>query len=226
MDRLIGLCPRGIGNDHQKFRDTVGEFEAQFPDDPPDQVRLAQLVLQLNAANALDPGDYIELGVFRGMTLKVIYRYMDKDRSLYGLDTFAGFDERDIASERLLYKNAWTAGNFAPTSPSEVARYVGNGKHPPNLFLMPGWFPDSYAGCKRKRWRFAHVDMDLFDPTYRALETLWPQMVPGGIIMVHDYGCPHFRARYAVDRFCQIIELPPVELPDRYSTAVIRKPWK
>ncbi len=222
IDRAVGLCPTDILDDRQKFRGVLNEYERQFPDDPPDQVRLVQLVQQLHAANELEPGDYIELGTLLGMTLKVIHQYMDPDRTLYSFDTFTGFDQRDVDDEKAIYSNKWRQGNFRATSPEYVAHYLGR---PENLRLIPGWFPETFDGYHHLLWRFAHIDMDLYQPTLIALLLLWPRMVPGGIIMIHDYGCTSFRAKLAVDHFCKGVGVAPVALADRFSTAIIRRPW-
>jgi len=205
-----------------RFANDLAEFERMFPRDPPDQARLLQLHQQLDAANKLAPGDYVELGVLFGQTLKFIHRRMDPERELYGFDTFVGFDARDIAVERGLYPCHWRVGNFSSTSADGVAEYLGR---PNNLKLVTGWLPMAFKPFEHLRWRFAHVDMDLYAPTRAALALLWPRMVPGGIIMVHDYGCCGFRARNAVDEFGLEVGVPPIEMPDRYSTAIIRKPW-
>src|SRR5579863_9986156 len=55
--------------------------------DPLDPVRIVLLYQLLAAANELTPGDYIELGTYGGLTLKVIHRLMDPQRTLYALDT-------------------------------------------------------------------------------------------------------------------------------------------
>lgn len=199
----------------------IAEHEKMFPTDPPDQIRLVAIYQQLLVANALAPGDYIELGSLYGQTLRFIHRYMDPARTLYSFDTFLGFDERDLTVERAIYPNGWVVGNFAPTSAEKVAKYLGN---PINLQLVPGWFPDSFKPYEDIRWRFAHVDMDLYAPTLSALVVLWPRMVPGGVIMVHDYGCPGFRASLAVDEFCIDAGIAPIMLPDWHGTAVLRKP--
>ena len=92
-----------------------------------DPNRVLNFFQNIEAANKLAPGDYLELGSHRGFSLRVIYRFMDPSRTLYSLDTFEGFDERDIAVEQTKYATSWTAGSFAPTSVERVARYVGDG---------------------------------------------------------------------------------------------------
>ena len=212
------------------FREALKAYSSVSVEDEPsglytDPNRVLNFFQALQAANRLPPGDYIELGSHRGFSLRVIHRFMDPSRNLYAFDTFEGFDKKDIAIEATKYKCSWTAGSFAPTSVERVAHYVGDGSWPTNLKIIKGWFPESFKGLDHIRWRFVHIDFDLYQPIRVALETFWERLVPGGIIMVHDYGCYGFPAvRSAVDEFCIKIGLLPTELNDRWSTALIRKP--
>ena len=138
-----------------------------------DPIRVVNFHQQIAAANKLPAGDYIELGSHRGYSLRLIHCFMDPQRTLYSLDTFQGFDQRDIDKEHTVYRNDWAAGGFAPTSVERVARYVGDGAWPTNLKLIQGWFPDTFKGLEDRRWRFIHVDFDLYQPIKLALETLW-----------------------------------------------------
>lgn len=192
-----------------------------------DPIRVLNFFQAIEAANKLPPGDYIELGSHRGFSLRVIHKFMDQARTLYALDTFEGFDQRDIDIESTQYDSSWTAGNFAPTSVERVAQYVGDGTPPGNLKLVKGWFPESFRGLEDRRWRFVHIDFDLYQPIKTAMEMLWETLLPGGIMMVHDYGCYGFPgARKAVDESCERFGVLPIELSDRWSTAIIRKPLR
>ena len=206
--------------DREGFKALINSLEAVYPNDPPDQVRFYQLMRLVEAANDLPDGEYLELGTHVGITLKLIHQYMDKTGRLCSVDTFEGFDRRDIAVEP---NKRWRVGNFLPTSAERVRDFLGN---PDNLTVIAGWFPDAFEPLMSLKWRFAHVDMDLQQPTARALEILWPRMVPGGIIVLHDYRHPMFCVREVVDEFCHRIGLLPVEMPDRFGTGVIRKPLR
>jgi hypothetical protein len=213
-----------------RFRDAaIAYCRVPVEDEPSglysDPIRVLQFFQMVEAANKLDAGDYVELGSHRGFSLRVIHRFMDQTRRLYSFDTFEGFDERDITIEKSLYDAPWSAGTFAPTSVERVAQYVGDGAWPENLTIVKGWFPESYANVAGAKWRFVHIDFDLYQPIKAALEATWTDVVPGGIVMVHDYGCYGFpAARRAVDEFAETIGLLPIELVDRWSTAVFRKP--
>ncbi len=212
------------------FRDALKAYTNVSVEDEPsglysDPNRVLNFYQLVSAANKLPDGDYIELGSHRGFSLRVIHRFMDPSRTLYSFDTFEGFSEQDIEVEKSKYDTSWGAGSFAPTSVARVAHYVGDGAWPDNLKIVKGWFPESFRGLEDVRWRFVHIDFDLYQPIKAALETLWEPLLPGGIMMIHDYGCYGFPgSRMAVDAFCESIGQLPIELSDRWSTAVIRKP--
>jgi O-methyltransferase len=204
-----------------QLRKAIAEYNAAhgWPFDP---IRVVHLFQQLEATSVLPPGDYLELGVHKGFTLKVIHRFMDSTRTLYALDTFEGFDNRDLSVEAAHYASPWRAGNFLPTSVEGVGAYVGD---PTNLKIVKGWFPDSFQGLEGRSWRFVHIDFDLYQPIKTALETLWPALVPGGVVIVHDYGNYGFpAARQAVDEFCDTVGVFPIQFGDRWGSVGLRKP--
>lgn len=215
---------------HEVFRDALrGYISVPVADEASglysDPIRVLNFFQMIQAANRLPPGDYLELGSHRGYSLRVIHHFMDPTQTLYSLDTFEGFDAKDIAIEQTQYDAPWIAGNFAPTSVERVARYVGDGVWPANLKIVKGWFPEAFHGLEDRHWRFVHIDFDLYQPIKTALEMLWDKVLPGGVIMVHDYGSFGFpAARKAVDEFCATVGQFPIELSDRWSTAVLRKP--
>ncbi len=226
-DALWQTKPNIFGIDQQewiKFSSCLDAYGDKEPNDPPDSMRVLQFYHLLKAAHRLPLGDYLELGTHRGQCLRVMYQFMDQTQRLYALDTFTGFDERDIVKEKQLYQNEYHAGYFSPTSAECVARYVGDGAPPLNLTVITGWFPQAFDPYLYKMWRFVHIDMDLYQPTVAALDILWSRMVIGGIILLHDYGCGAFPGiKLAVDQFCARMGIFPIELSDRFGSAVIRK---
>lgn len=191
---------------------------------PYDPNRVMQFMNLLDAANQAPEGDYLELGSHRGLSARLIYRLMDPSRHLYLLDTFEGFVEEDLVVERKIYDNSWHVGNFLPTSPEGVARYVGGGTAPKNLTTIKGWYPQAFQGFDDHKWRFVHVDFDLYQPIRIACDALWPNLVPGGVMVIHDYGCFGFRANIAVDEFAAEQGLTPFHLGDRWGSVAFFKP--
>jgi hypothetical protein len=91
------------------------------------------------------------------------------------------------------------------------------------LEIVKGWFPESFKGLEHIRWRFVHIDLVSTDKN-RAGNILGAATV-GRRYRVHDYGCYSFQAaRMAVDEFCNAVGVLPTEMPDRWGSAVIRKP--
>jgi len=202
------------------FQQVLMEYQ-QAISEPSDPVRIIQMFNLIRTANRLPPGDYAEFGTHLGFTLKAIHKFMDPECMLYSFDTFEGFDWRDVLVEHHKGYPQWKAGGFSPTSVEHVAHYLGN---PINVRFIKGRIPESYPIEKEHQWRFVHLDMDLYQPTLAALKLVWESMVPGGIILVHDYGDSGFATDEAVDEFCESRDVFPVELADHWGSAVIRRP--
>lgn len=190
-----------------------------------DPMRVLHLINLVETANTLQDGHYIELGVHRGFTLRIIHQTMDRNKALYGLDTFTGFDPRDVQVERNLYPDNGTKYGFHPTSLEGVRKYLADGGDAKNVELIKGWFPQTFAGLEGFRWRFVHIDFDLYEPVRQAMNLLWPNIVVGGVMLVHDYGCLGFPGvKIAVDQFAKAQGVFPVQLADRWGSVVFRKP--
>ncbi len=141
------------------------------------------------ATNSL-AGDVAELGVYRGGTAKLIGHHAPGAK-LHLFDTFTGipFDDAEPGGHR--------AGDF-PSDAEDVRDYLDN----PNAVFHIGIFPDT-APADDSRFRFVHLDGDTGQTTAAALDYFSPRMVPGGIIVLDDYGwhmCPGV-ARALHERF-------------------------
>ena len=67
-----------------------------------------------------------------------------------------------------------------------------------------GWIPDRFAEIQDHRFAFAHIDVDLYQPTRDSLEFMFPRLLPGGAIVVDDYGYSQFPgAQKAVNEFLE-----------------------
>lgn len=88
--------------------------------------------------------------------------------------------------------------------------------------MIPGRVPETLAPYEGYRWRFAHLDMDLYEPTRTALEWLWPRMVPGGIINLHDYSALQ-GVKKAVDDFLHPLQRLAIPMGDRFGSVVISR---
>ena len=66
--------------------------------------------------------------------------------------------------------------------------------------FVPGWFEDTLPGLPVGQLALLRVDADLYSSTRDVLDHLYDRVVPGGFIIVDDYGAFSFCQR-AVDEF-------------------------
>jgi O-methyltransferase len=61
-----------------------------------------------------------------------------------------------------------------------------------NLWVLgpvhAGWIPETFKGLEESKISLAHIDLDLYQGTKDALEFIAPRIVPGGFIVIDDYG--------------------------------------
>jgi Macrocin-O-methyltransferase (TylF) len=175
----------------------------------------------LNLAQVMQddiPGDFVELGVYKGNSAKILHHFAKRNRRrLFLFDTFAGFDQRDaVGVDRKLAHRG-----FKDTSLDYVRDFVGTD----GVEYLPGFFPES-APTDRLPQTVAvlHLDCDLREPMRAGLETFYPRMASGGLMLLHDYASGHWPgATAAIDEFFRNKPERLVIMPDKSGTAVARK---
>jgi hypothetical protein len=131
-------------------------------------------------------GDFVECGVLRGFCSNVIFKYLDfgtLPRQAYLYDTFSGLPpETSTEAER----TGWDYSAFDPEKLyGEVReRFSAFG----NVNVIRGIVPDSFAIASPQRVAFLHVDMNSEKAEMLALEHLFNKVVPGGVIVLDDFG--------------------------------------
>ena len=172
------------------------------------------LALRLNtlvwaASEALRiPGDFVECGVWRGYCSAVIADCLDFDRvpkQFYLYDTFDGIPPQ-YDSERH-DSPAFHEGGLYESVVGWFARF-------PNVRVVRGIVPDSFAQAAPERIAFLHLDMNSSKSEIAALEVLFDRVSPGGLVVFDDYGWSGYAAqKVAEDAFMRqrghrILELP------------------
>jgi O-methyltransferase len=147
-------------------------------------------------------GAMAELGVYQGSSAQIICEAKE-DCALYLFDTFSGLPEPGEIETRLL-----TRGQFSASLPAVQGLLQAYS----NVCFHPGMFPQSAEGMDGVRFSLVHLDADLYSSTLAGLEFFYPRMVPGGIIITHDYstlpGVARAFAEFLTDRPEVVIELP------------------
>jgi O-methyltransferase len=143
---------------------------------------LWQLVEQ---AAKLPEGDVIEVGVWRGGTgglLATRCASLGLNCRVYLCDTFAGVVKADAAEK------IYAGGEHSDTSVA-IVKALMRSLNVENEVILEGIFPDDTG--KRigdSRFRFAHIDVDVYRSAKESVEWLWPRLVIGGIMVYDDYG--------------------------------------
>ena len=135
-----------------------------------------QLLACLDAAAAMG-GDVAELGVAYGASAKLLSLRLPPGKQLYLFDTFEGLPEVTAPDGR-----RFRAGEFQ-SNLDDVRRYVGTER----VQYCPGLFPASAESLGGLMFSFVHLDADLYESTLAAFEFFYPRLVPGGIVLCHDY---------------------------------------
>jgi hypothetical protein len=73
----------------------------------------------------------------------------------------------------------------------------------PDVQFHEGWIPEVLEKLAETRYRFVHIDVDIYEPTWACLDYFHPRMVAGGLIVIDDYGFPSWPGcKAAVDAWC------------------------
>lgn len=129
-------------------------------------------------------GDIAEVGVFRGGTAR-LFATLESVKMIHLFDTFQGMPETNKLVDHHV------AGDFDDTSLLDVRNYLCSYG---NTRFYQGLFPDSASALpKDVRFSFVHLDVDIYESTYAALNFFVPRMCEGGCLISHDYNsrsCP------------------------------------
>ncbi len=127
-------------------------------------------------AMSTPPGDFVELGVFKGGSAWVLQRALDKRGvgKLHLFDTFTGIPEKTDGLD------SFGLGDFKETNVQDVMAAI------PEAVFHVGRFPDTLPEHV-KDLSFVHVDCDQYESCRLAIFLLWPRLLPGGIMAFDDY---------------------------------------
>jgi hypothetical protein len=134
-------------------------------------------------------GEIAECGSYQGASAFFIAQTC-KDTPIHLFDAFEGLPAPGEFDRAMTDEVAsWELGDLK-TSENVLKENLSQFK---NIQIHKGWIPDRFQEVSNKRFRFVHVDVDLYEPTRDSLEFFYPRMVAHGIMVLDDYGflkCP------------------------------------
>lgn len=175
------------------FQKTLDRI-ADIPGIPP--ARCYELQSAIRAVAAVC-GDVAECGVRYGRSTVSLLMADTESREYFLFDSWAGLStpgKQDATSD----VEPWKAGDIA----SDEAITRKNLADWQNVHFLRGWIPDRFSEVGDRCFAFVHVDVDLYEPTIKALQFFADRLAPGAVLMCDDYGslkCPG--ARRACDEF-------------------------
>lgn len=174
--------------------------------------RRAAMISALNLIDAQKiEGDIVECGVWRGGNI-MLARYLSPKRTCWLYDTFSGMTEpgpEDKSKSGRMAIDGYQARkdigqNWCDVSVDEVkdALRATDTFDEEKIRFVVGDVLDTLTLTENlpERISLLRLDTDWYASTKMELEVLYPRLVPGGILIVDDYG--HWQgARQAVDEY-------------------------
>jgi O-methyltransferase len=153
------------------------------------------------------PGAVVECGVWRGgssmMMARALLEHFGPRPELYLYDTFDGMvapTEKDGAIARAVW-DAHDGRGFCLSPLDEVRANMRSTKYPDALVrLVQGTVETTIPAVMPDAISILRLDTDWYESTLHELTHLYPRLVPGGALIIDDYGCWE-GARRAVDEY-------------------------
>lgn len=146
------------------------------------------------------PGDIVECGVFNGGTAAILSCFSTHSRlkrTLWLFDSFKGMPQ--------------ITENDDPEAKTYVGQVVGDLRKVrlvlklvdadmDHVRIMKGWFHETFPKANISKIALLHIDADWYESVRLCLEKFYEDVVPGGFIVIDDYG--HWSGcKKAVDNF-------------------------
>ncbi len=186
------------------------------------------------------PGSIFECGVYRGAGLLTwaklaeIFCAGDRMKKVIGFDNFQGFTslhEKDgkVMEKRSKVVGGWNPAEFYEELCEHIKIFTQDSYVPraPRIEVVKGDIkitaPDYIDKNPGTRICLLNIDMDIYEPTFAALENFYPMVVPGGVIILDEYGvdawggeAKAFEEYFADKKMPQLRKLPFYSLPGAY----------
>jgi O-methyltransferase len=193
-------------------------FNAAAADDTEKSLAWRLHVLCWFAHNSLRvDGDFVECGVFRGLSTAVVAPYLDfarQPRHWYLYDTFTGIPAEQLDPGHVNPGAFQTPGLYE----AAVQRFSAY----PNIRVMRGRVPEVLAEGAPAKVAFLHLDMNSSAAETAALEFFADRLQPGAFVVLDDYGWRGYREqKLSADRFFGQRGKPVMELPTGQGVVMI-----
>jgi len=133
-------------------------------------------------------GSIVECGVWRGGMMAGIADVLGPDRDYFLFDSFEGMPPaKDIdGAQAIDWQSSPDSDNNV--APVQFARQAMERSKAQRVEYVPGWFKDTLPGFEAPGGiALLRLDADWYESTMQCLDYLYPQVKPGGLIIIDDY---------------------------------------
>jgi O-methyltransferase len=131
-------------------------------------------------------GDFVECGVYAGLlsgTICSALKFASVKKRFFLFDTFDGIPESErphAGSQRIKEINSHYI---------DVRKIVRqNFSEYPNVKIVEGILPGTLPKARIGKISYLSVDLNTAETERQVIESLWPKVSPGGIVLIDDYG--------------------------------------
>jgi len=167
-------------------------------------------------------GDLVECGVWRGGSMHAVARTLlaegISDRELHLFDTYSGMTEpteKDLRTDgrsaaEMLAASEKTKWVWAVASREDVEEGLKTLDYPYERFhLVEGPVEETIPEHAPERIALLRLDTDWYESTKHELDHLYDRLVPGGVLIIDDYGSWQ-GSKEATDEFLAALSDPPL----------------
>lgn len=141
----------------------------------------------------LESGTVVECGTWRGGMAAALMELGGKSRSYLFCDSFAGLPPPELIDGKEALD--WAADTNGPryfnncyATEEEFRSVMRNAGFADTAYqLIVGYYCDTLQKIDVPPVSVLRLDSDWFKSTMECLETFWPHVIPGGLVIVDDY---------------------------------------
>lgn len=153
-------------------------------------------------------GDFVECGVHTGILSGAAMAWLDfaklAPRRFFLFDTWQGIPAEQVSEEEKRF-GVLEMNRKYQSGDALHADVVKKFSRWPNAVVVRGRVPESLAAMADcERVAYLSIDMNVAAAEMAAADALWPRLVPGGLMLLDDYGwAAHVNQKRAWDAWAQ-----------------------
>lgn len=156
------------------------------------------------------PGDFLECGVFKGASFSRFRKlgslfHPAHARRFVGFDVFGRFPEADYELDKEELARQFTTDGDTSIGIDELRTLLTGQNLGENVELYQGdvrkTITEYFKTYPDRTISIINIDLDLYEATKVVLETVWPRVVKGGVIIIDDYSAGFPGATHATEEF-------------------------